>query len=198
MRRIALSILIYVGLLILALGLYLGILILRDSSPLLAGDAAAAAEVWLDEDSDGVWDPGEPPLTDVCIWESNQALDISTAEIAEICAGSVRGVREDGHWEGSFRAGGSCDDIYIYARPPEGYAATRPPVARGCFAQFGFAPEAGVDPDDVHTWDATLDRLLRRQRRAATVRRFASLLAVGGLLAGAGVVTVLIMRRTRP
>lgn len=198
MRRITRSILIYLGLLILALGLYLGVLILRDTIPFLAGDAAAAAEVWLDEDADGVRDPDEPPLTDVCIWASDQPLDVSAAEIAEICAGPGIPIREDGHWEGRFRAGGSCDDIYIYARPPEGYAATRPPAARGCFAQFGFAPEASVDPDDIHAWDATLDRLIRQQRRRDTVRRLASLLAGGGLLVGLGVVTAFIMRRTRP
>ncbi len=101
------------------------------------GDSWASADAWVDNNRNGEKDLGEPPLAGVCI----ESFDYKA--IYNVPSTCEQNLITDalGIWHGSeFFAGASCNDVFIYAFPLDGYTATTRLKVNGCVASFGFAP----------------------------------------------------------
>ena len=101
-----------------------------------AGYDSAYVTTWLDSNANGIKDPGEKNLPNVCIWngfslESGAVFPVS-------CETSI--TDNQGEWS-QFLAGGSCDELFVFAKPPKGFHATTDLVSNGCNAKIGFVQE---------------------------------------------------------
>ena len=99
-------------------------------------DAGAYINAWLDANGDGKQNNNEPSLPNVCVW-GGYGYQFSSWD--EICNSEYFVTDSGGKWS-EFFAGGSCDQIYIAAKPPQGYRPTTPLIVNGCWSQFGFIP----------------------------------------------------------
>jgi len=72
------------------------------------------------------------------IWAAHAEPGAGVGDLREVQDGR-RAIRM-AFWDGGFKPGASCDEIYIYAMPPEGYRATTPLVVNDCLGEFGFVP----------------------------------------------------------
>jgi hypothetical protein len=133
-------ILLFICLLAAALLLYPGTLVLTKpwKFGLALCDGYSSGKAWVDRNGNGHREPDEPGLAEVCIWDSFGPRMRNQEQVSEICGMSR--TDENGYWDGGFKPGASCDEIYIYAVPPEGYRATTPLVVNDCLGEFGFVP----------------------------------------------------------
>lgn len=107
------------------------------------GDDVASVTAWQDKNANGIKDDDESPFPGVCIWYGYRP-DSVIQNHSDPCQFSDNGVTdEQGNW-GQFLPGGNCEDIYVFAKPPNGYQPTTDLASNGCSAQFGFV-ENGVE-----------------------------------------------------
>ena len=132
--------LLFICLLATALLIYPGVLVLKKpwKFGLALCDGVSFGEAWVDRNGNGYREPDEPWLEGVCIWDAFELQVLDEEEVTERCERSR--TDETGRWGGGFKPGASCDEIYIYAMPPEGYQATTALVVNDCSGEFGFAP----------------------------------------------------------
>ena len=156
-------------------------------------DADVSARAWVDTNGNGYRDVDETPLEGVCVWDwSAQVPDDEV--IAQVCDDPFHRTGDSGEWPSSeeryltFRAGASCEDIYIFAKPPQGFEATTPIVVNSCYAEFGFAPEGSVSHS--HSYDSFLQSERLAQRR----QQIAIMLAVVTAVACSAVVSIRAVR----
>jgi hypothetical protein len=103
-------------------------------------DGVARVTAWLDSNANGIRDQGEPPLPGVCIWYGYRP-DSKIQDYADPCQFEDHDATdEQGQW-GLFLPGGSCDIVYVFAKPPTGFQPTTDLASNGCSAQFGFVQE---------------------------------------------------------
>ncbi len=161
-------------------------------------DSMASARAWLDSNGDGIRQPAEPWLEDVCIWNHTELERFDEEMVSSLCADSDIGENlstdENGKWSGNLWAGACCSDIYIFAIPPEGYQATTPLVANGCLAEFGFVPaESAPTTEQFSTTDYVLQ--LQTQQREEQVLDTVKIIAIVlGVLAAALIGSFIIVR----
>ena len=154
-----------------------------------AYDSDASALAWFDSDGDGRFDFNEPLIQGVCMWASTTLRIYDQQEIVEICEDAefyeAFHTNSLGLWPYeterymTFFAGASCNDIYIYALPPEGFNATTPLIVNGCSGAFGFAPE-NVSPQNRAL---SHEAYVERQEREGMVRLTILILSVVALIA---------------
>lgn len=133
-------------------------------------DSSASARAWLDTNSDGYRDPSESSLENVCMWASTELERFDEESRLLLCADPDLRERlitdTEGEWGGPFFAGACCNDVYIFAIPPEGYQATTALVVNDCFAEFGFVlAKSPSETEQLSPMDYVL-QLQRQQRRA--------------------------------
>jgi hypothetical protein len=101
-----------------------------------AGDGSASVTTWLDSNANGIKDPGENNLPNVCVWS---AFDLDSGAVFPVsCETSI--TDDQGRW-GQFLPGGSCDKLFVFAKAPKGFQATTDLVSNGCDAKIGFVQE---------------------------------------------------------
>jgi hypothetical protein len=112
-------------------------------------DSYGVGMAWEDTNCNGVKDPGEPPMSGVCVWTSGYA-DVATPSPEECVSESLQTDSEGfGNW--IFYSGAACKDVFVFAQAPDGYSATTYTVANGCEGKFGFAPEGTCPPHESIT-----------------------------------------------
>lgn len=166
MKKIIRSIIIFWGILALFPLFYLiyGFFTYGEGSFWLfgVGDGLASTTAWVDSNTNGIQDPDEKSLANVCIWygyspEAGSSLD-SFCEFGSV---ENRNITDDeGKW-GQFLPGGKCSEVFIFAKTPEGFQATTNLASDGCNAKFGFVAQ-GVQVKqqilsvDEFIWQRTL------------------------------------------
>jgi hypothetical protein len=147
-KRFTKIVLVFVARIVICIGLTLVFLSIYPGwMGLLGGDGFASADTWLDTNRNGQRDSNELPLAEVCVWGNVPFFQTSSEErLSSICEHSLTDWR--GHWPESgksyleFRAGANCNDILIFAKPPDGYESTTALVVNDCHAVFGFVPSS--------------------------------------------------------
>lgn len=137
---------------------------------LILRDAAAVASAWEDSNCNGIWEQEtERPLADVCIWADGQPNPNPPA-----CAQPATRSSSAGGWQDFSHSYPTCQDVFIHAQAPDGFAPTTDTITNDCVAQFGFAP-AGQCP----VIDITTPSELAADRQQADLLRWAGLLLLG-------------------
>lgn len=149
-------------------------------------DADSWGKAWVDQNGNGYRDPGEPGLEGVCMWDSFRLEVLDEEEVSRLCEGSR--TDETGSWAGGFKPGASCDEIHIYAVPPEGYRAITALVANGCSGEFGFAPLESLGGGDEGAYSQYREAVSRARWRQA-LGHVAGVLIIVGEVALAAVVS---------
>ena len=112
-------------------------------------DSGSSAKAWLDINQNGIWDPSEQPLRDVCIWSVTSPYAYDDA--SHICQFEQNHTDDQGVWHGEFFAGSNGTDIFIFAEAPSGFHSTSPPAVRDVYNEFGFAPDSLAPIHQVET-----------------------------------------------
>ena len=149
-----------------------------------ARDAGAYVEVWLDEDGDGQRSNEEPPLEGICVWagyasypfEDNTSPYFSNWE--EISQKEFYRTDASGEW-GDFFPGGTCNEIHMLVKPPEGYQHTNPLAVNGCYAEFGLTQDNSLSTVPI----MSAEDYLRRQVVQEKLKRTLVLLSVAAITA---------------
>jgi hypothetical protein len=153
-----------------------------------------SATAWLDDNANGIQDPGEKALANVCIgWGEHAAIVSSDGPdaVSRILDLSYNfqckaeqviqpvATDEEGKWGGLVVE--SCQNVFIFARVPEGYQATTDLAsANGCVdAKFGFAP-VGVQ---VKQKIDSVEQFIQREIVILWVKR----IAIGMIILLAGI-----------
>jgi hypothetical protein len=103
------------------------------------GDGEEHVTTWLDSNANGIKDPGEKNLPNVCVWEGYSQSDGDDAYIhPDICKNSF--TDGNGEWW-NFLPGGSCDELFVIAEAPKGFHATTNVVSRPCDTEIGFVQD---------------------------------------------------------
>ena len=112
------------------------ILVIQKFAPFGAANSGnLKASAWIDQNTNGIKDAGEPPLSNVCIWYSLNQTDNTPP------SNCIR-TDETGNWNDLFQGGpvqvGST--VHYFAVAPDGYRLTTPNVFDSSNPNFGFAP----------------------------------------------------------
>lgn len=134
-KRVIRSALIFLGIISIVPLCYLiyGYLTQNPWMILPVGDGQATASTWLDSNANGIRDPDEKNLPNVCIWYSYSL----SAGVTESNQCEYTFTDNQGGW-GEFLPGGSCDEVFIFVQSPSGFHPTTDVVSDGCDAEFGF------------------------------------------------------------
>jgi hypothetical protein len=147
---------------------------------LVQADGSAFVEVWFDSNGNGRKDVNESPLAGVCVWDQPWLHVPDEKEVTEICGSLCYQTDDSGKWEGDFHAGQACDDFYVFAKPPEGYRPSTPPVVNYCVAEFGFVLEDSALQDAYPSYAA----YARRWQAARVLGRVGVVAAVAVVAVG--------------
>jgi hypothetical protein len=116
--------------------------------PSFFGDSFGVAIAWIDNNGNGKQDYGEQPLEGVCVWAGRSPSYYNADQAGNICTMPYYLTNAKGE-RGQFFAGTYCRDIYIFAKPPEGYQPTTSLGGNACTVEFGFVPEGSLEKADV-------------------------------------------------
>ena len=140
MKKAVRSIIIFWGIVALFLLCYL--IYEREISYRLfgLGDGQALATTWLDSNANGIQDPNEKPFANVFLWYGYNPS-----------SGNIKyhfSTDEQGKW-GEFLPGGRCDEVFVFAKPPDGFRATTDLASNACDAKFGFVAKDVLVKQDI-------------------------------------------------
>ena len=127
---------------------------------MMAHDAGASIQVWLDANGDGQKGEDESFLPDVCVWAGYASS--SEPRWNEMCEGSGYLTDKNGAWS-QFFPGGSCKEIYTAVNPPENYFPTTPVIVHGCNAEFGISQEKPASASQAINIGEYLQREVKKE-----------------------------------
>lgn len=197
-------VIVCLGLLVAAVILFaIGANVLLNLSVTGAHDAGAVATVWLDKNGDGRRDANEPPMEGVCAWADTTPRAFGDQQISRMCGGPDPNWHTDssGQWPPrsssggiNFFAGATCDDVYIYIKPPENYQATTPLIVNGCEAQFGIAPVGASTPTANARYEDYTQPLEAKQQTRQFIAALPIIIVIIGVIVLAVLASVKLVR----
>jgi|GEM_PF-1649390 len=116
------------------------IIVISEPGPQEDNSNTVTITTWLDANADGTRNEGEPPLGSVCVWTGifTTENNVIRAELENCTSRSdANGIYTKGPFNDIF-----CNQIFSYAKPPEGYVLTTDYSHRGCEVNFGFVEGA--------------------------------------------------------
>lgn len=140
------------------------------------GDGIAIITTWLDTNSNGIRDDGEPPFPNVCVGYVGSLNDL-IRQTGFPCEPEDK-TNSQGVGGSEFLPGWT-GIIYKYATPPEGYQPTTDMVSTDYDAKFGFVQEGTRVPQTVGTVDEFIrQELIKRWARYTSVVFFILVIAL--------------------
>jgi len=133
-----------------SLWVIVGLLLLLSCGIGAKGDAGAIADIWLDNNANGVQDAEDIALEGICIWATTDPANYVEDVVRDFCnepdSSHTYHTDKNGHVPGKeYRIygilfpGAKCSDVHIYVIVPDGYKATTPTIVNYCEASFGLA-----------------------------------------------------------